>query len=485
MIALTDADGDGFVSALCSGEPTDDCNDTSADVRPDVPEISNGRDDDCDMLIDEVAIVPEQEIPRLSSVERILTRGAVRTALGDVTAMTLLEIPTGASSGRASFVRFAGGETSMPILQVVAGDGEDEEDDDTTDVPLTAREIVSVQRSASRAVVAVVPDGTCGRVVVGDLEVAANAPPRARVRFGEPERAHFARGLPDDAGRDCRSTDALGARAPALAVDDVHALVAWQPVSAPVSTCGAEASTPVLLRALTLEETGVDVGDDDGVTLRVGSTTDDGPAALLSHPDGGFVLAFAAGHEVSMWLVTVGERPEANALGRVTMGAPGEPVTDVRLAFGRGSTSRRSLFLLAQHGPCERRRVGLVRLAHRLAEGNLIVFDDTPIGVLPEADLDTPVDTVDLVFSDVPRGAWVAWSDASNVRIRRFPEVGNAVDAPSSPLRFASGGGFEAIASLTLLPPTQGLGARRFSLVGVGRTAHGTNAVIELSAVAP
>lgn len=50
-----DRDGDGFVSITCCNAATcgDDCNDDRAEVNPDVGELCNARDDDCDGAIDE------------------------------------------------------------------------------------------------------------------------------------------------------------------------------------------------------------------------------------------------------------------------------------------------------------------------------------------------------------------------------------------------------------------------------------------------
>jgi hypothetical protein len=58
-----DADGDGFGDALAGvvacGQPSgtvandSDCNDTSASIRPSAPEVCNGVDDDCDLLVDD------------------------------------------------------------------------------------------------------------------------------------------------------------------------------------------------------------------------------------------------------------------------------------------------------------------------------------------------------------------------------------------------------------------------------------------------
>ncbi len=55
-----DADGDGFVDALCCNgtECGPDCDDSLADVRPGVAELCNGRDDDCDGVTDEAGAEP-------------------------------------------------------------------------------------------------------------------------------------------------------------------------------------------------------------------------------------------------------------------------------------------------------------------------------------------------------------------------------------------------------------------------------------------
>lgn len=54
-VGHVDADMDGFVGATCCNGDVcgPDCDDTSASVRPDVLELCNGRDDDCDSMTDE------------------------------------------------------------------------------------------------------------------------------------------------------------------------------------------------------------------------------------------------------------------------------------------------------------------------------------------------------------------------------------------------------------------------------------------------
>jgi len=51
IIDNKDIDGDGYIDVSCGGA---DCNDLNADVNPDAPEICNGIDDDCDGLADNI-----------------------------------------------------------------------------------------------------------------------------------------------------------------------------------------------------------------------------------------------------------------------------------------------------------------------------------------------------------------------------------------------------------------------------------------------
>ena len=54
-IGVRDADGDGFVDAVCCNGATcgDDCNDARADIRPGAVEPCDGIDNDCDLVVDD------------------------------------------------------------------------------------------------------------------------------------------------------------------------------------------------------------------------------------------------------------------------------------------------------------------------------------------------------------------------------------------------------------------------------------------------
>ena len=57
-VDLTDGDGDGYDAYVCGGA---DCDDSDAAAHPGAPEIADGRDDDCDGLIDEGTVLADDD----------------------------------------------------------------------------------------------------------------------------------------------------------------------------------------------------------------------------------------------------------------------------------------------------------------------------------------------------------------------------------------------------------------------------------------
>jgi hypothetical protein len=120
-----DSDGDLHVDARCCNGTScgDDCDDTRGGTHPGVPEVCNGRDDDCNGLVDDDGV----QVPGYADADRDL--------YGDPTApISACAGSGGLSSNSTDCLDIIGeGGYASPAFEEILGDGIDNDCDGTTD----------------------------------------------------------------------------------------------------------------------------------------------------------------------------------------------------------------------------------------------------------------------------------------------------------------------------------------------------------------
>jgi len=456
VVALDDLDHDGFVSAMCSGDSDDDCDDDLASVSPLASETANGIDDDCDGNVDDGPARFEEPRTLYSSLVPLRIASTTRSVARDSTSVVVLESGRESEFGSVRLIHPDTSERALTFVRSAMG----------TELSLLAREIATAQLTTATHLVAVVPDGDCRRVAVG-LGTELDAPyRRIAVEFLDSAGVHFARGIPDENGNRCGSPTTPHARAPAVAWSGTTALVVWIGADAAVDRCDALASATLLVHPARITPGGIVVSPGDAT--RIGATDDASPAAIVALGNDAFLIAHAIDRGIEFQRVAVlpNASTEVTNLGRFDV-PPGEDAPrNLRIALGTNTSSTTS-FALASTGACGTSGVRIRHFEHDFTTDTLMErtlpeehpFDDAYPTSGPEAFVFTRVPAAyhairsyGLGFAIrriAPSGGFV--SPASTTDFRRLPDIAQvrALDAIEAPPWAAPGLTVFAIASLS------------------------------------
>lgn len=371
VIDAPDADGDGVGDAACIPEGDErprDCDDGDAAVAGGKAERCDGRDNDCDGIVD----------------EGLLQRGSPQRV-----------DETDGSAGQVAFVgasawlrRSVAGEQALLTWQ--RGSAPRRVGDFTLYDPIAAADDPGLAFAVTGgAFVGVFPRNLagCARTLVP-----------ARVEGASASSTSLELGLPDLAGDDCSGARTEPQRAPSVASLGRRSVITW--------IASASGGGPLRIVGAT---------DTDGLTLSgvpeaLGEAT--GPVALLALADESFVLA-AIPRATTIEL----RRVELAANGAPSVSEPLATIEteafELTLAAGGATDTHRALALAFRTGEGRGARVVVRRLSLDRTTGALTVDAETPVGDAEGQARPT------LTWSDAPRGWLVAWTErAAELRAR-------------------------------------------------------------------
>lgn len=267
---------------VCAMDATVDCDDTIATSYPSASEACNGRDDDCDGLLDD-------GVPVVTSDLALATTGDARSglvALGpggdDAGLVALVQLDTGTRPRRTVLVRRAGGApVERELMARVIGP--------------TALSPIDLGRGAEalavvgeRLVVLFSPEGSCRRLALAATDTGAT-------RLDAPQSIHEA-GVPTlDAASACQASS-RGALAADAAGGGRFVAVYANPAGA---ACGAVSPSPVLAMGGTLRAAMPEL--EASAPIELGQTVDSRAPALVSAGSAGvYFVAFPTGTAIEI-----------------------------------------------------------------------------------------------------------------------------------------------------------------------------------------
>ncbi|MCA9576021.1 MAG: putative metal-binding motif-containing protein [Polyangiales bacterium] len=293
-IGTRDTDGDGAKDAECAAaDEVVDCDEEDPTRAPQLAELCDGVDNDCDERVDEDVLTPTT--PSATQVATGIENASFAAPPASARVAALFSSPDGTPQHVVTTARFGG--TGSGTVAFAAGS-----------VTAPARDGATRGTSALAAldsqsyVAALVPAGGCRRVALATLGSDS-----ASTDLSFPA-GHADAGLPDVSGETCLTagmpTDQR-ARTPALAASTSRVLAAWV-AGAFLDTCGVSGSAaPVVVNGATFNANSRVLTPGSAAALSLGSSHDaSGPAVIALGADG-FVVAHADGSDVVLSRVSV------------------------------------------------------------------------------------------------------------------------------------------------------------------------------------
>lgn len=407
-IDAPDVDGDGVGDAMCIPEGDErprDCDDADPSIAGGRSERCDGRDNDCDGVVD----------------EGLLQRGTpLRVEETDGTAGRV------AFAGASALIRRAvGGEQALLLWS--RGAAPRRVGDFTLYDPIAA---------ADDPGLALAPQGSA---FVGVFARNLAGCPRtlvpARLDGSAASGATLELGLPDESGADCGSDREEPQATPAVASLGRRSVIVW------IASASANEGGPLRI---------VGANDTDGLSLS-------GPATTLGDAAGSVAMLALA--EENVVLIAI-PRESGVELRTISLAADGTPTVgailatvpgagaDLALASGPSEDGTRALGLALRTGEGRGARVRVVRLA--LSGGALSVGESTEVG---GAEGQT---SPSLVWSEAPRGWLVAWTErGAEVRARLLGASSGVAGAALSVLSASDLGGTADVRFGVSLAPTE------------------------------
>lgn len=407
-IDAPDVDGDGVGDAMCIPEGDErprDCDDADPSIAGGRAERCDGRDNDCDGVVD----------------EGLLQRGTpLRVEETDGTAGRV------AFAGASALIRRSvGGEQALLLWS--RGAAPRRVGDFTLYDPIAA---------ADDPGLALAPQGSA---FVGVFARNLAGCPRtlvpARLEGAVASGAALELGLPDASGADCGSDREEPQATPTVASLGRRSVLAW------IASASANDGGPLRI---------VGANDTDGLTLsgpatELGDAT--GPVAMLTLAEENVVLIAiprASGVELRTITLAADGTPTVGAISATVPGAG----ADLALASGPSVDGTRALGLALRTGEGRGARVRVVRFT--LAGGALSVDESTEVG---DAEGQT---SPSLVWSEAPRGWLVAWTErGAEVRARLLGASSGVAGAALSVLSASDLGGTADVRFGVSLAPTE------------------------------
>lgn len=424
VIDAPDVDGDGVGDAMCIPEGDDrprDCDDADPSIAGGRTERCDGRDNDCDGVVD----------------EGLLQRG---------TPLRVEE--TDGSAGQVAFAgpsallrRSVGGEQALLLWS--RGTAPRRVGDFTLYDPIAAADDPGLALASQGSAFV----GVFARNLVGCPRTLVPARLEGTTATG----AALDLGLPDESGADCGIDRTEPQRAPSVASLGRRTFLAWI----------ASASGAGPLRLVGASDT------DDltlaGAALALGDAT--GPIAMLPLAEENLVvIAIPRTSGVELRAVTLAANG-APTVGEILAMVPGA-AADLSLAAGSAMDGARRIALGLRTGEGRGARVRLQRLT--LSEGAITVGEATDVG-----DAEGQA-SPSVVWSEAPRGWIVAWTERGAEARTRLLGENEGVSGMAISLLAASdlGGAADLRFGVSLAPTESGFVAITHSSGGASAGLH-------------
>lgn len=405
-IGTRDTDGDGAKDAECAAaDEVVDCDPEDPTRAPQLAELCDGIDNDCDDRTDEDVLLPTT--PSATQVATGVENVSFAAPSASARVAALFTSPAGTPQNVLTTARFAGtGSGTVAIagtpLTAPARDG------------ATRGSTALAALDSQSYVAAVVPAGGCRAVALGTLSTESGGTDLAF------PAGHLADGLPDAAAETCSSAvmpALLRARTPALGASASRVLAAW--VAGPfIDTCGVAASAvPVLVNGAAFNAGTRVLTPSVAAALSLGDTYDANGPAVVSLGSDRFVVAHADGSDVVLSRVAVDASGAVTLLDAVRHDAgAGADVGDLALTL----VDATHLALAYRVGCGSQARV-MVALQGLGANAGALA---STLGASRAVEMSSVAQRrPQLAVRDLPVGVTVVWEAGASLRVRQLDET--------------------------------------------------------------
>ena len=410
-IGTRDTDGDGAKDPDCAAaDEVVDCDPDDETRAPNLSELCDGIDNDCDERVDEDVLSPTS--PSDTQVATGIENLALASPALSARAAALFTSPDGAPQNVVTTARFA---TSGSGTVAVAGASVTAPARDGTTRGTTALAALDSQSY----VAALIPAGGCRAPVLATLGSESAA---TDLVF---PAGHLAAGLPDDSSETCASAvdpAALRARGPALGASATRVLATWV-AGAFIDSCGVPAdSAPVLVNGASFNAGSRVLTPSSSAALSLGDTDDAAAPAVVRVSADRFVVAHADGGDLVLSLVSVASDGSVTLLDSASHATGGASAGDLALA---GLTAG-DLVVAYRLGCGTQARVMVARTTLDVSAGTLA---DTLSAPQPIEAATSAQRRPHIAVREFPVGATVAWEASNSIRVRQLDATGQPLGA--------------------------------------------------------
>ncbi|MBK6811847.1 MAG: hypothetical protein IPG81_23750 [Sandaracinaceae bacterium] len=454
-IGSRDTDGDGAKDPDCAAaDEVVDCDPEDGTRAPNLAELCDGIDNDCDERVDEDVLSPTS--PSDTQVATGIENLALASPSLSARAAALFTSPMGTPQNVVTTARFA---TSGSGTVAVAGASVTAPARDGTTRGTTALAALDSQSY----VAALIPAGGCRAPVLATLGSESAA---TDLVFPV---GHLAAGLPNAAAETCASAvdpALLRARSPALGASATRALTAWV-AGAFIDSCGVPADdAPVLVNGASFNAGSRVLTPSGSAAVTLGDTDDAAAPAVVRVSADRFVVAHADGGALVLSLVAVASDGSVTLLDSATHDLGGTSAGDLAVAVLDGG----DVVVAYRLGCGTQARVMVARTTLDVVAGSLADTLSTPQAI--EAGTSAQR-RPRIAVREFPVGATVAWEASNSIRVRQLDAAGQPLGAVLA--GYAATGTLRAGHHLYPLPDSPA-----FGLIISDTSSNGTGALASL-----